>query len=61
MQDAAKRLDQRSLADISRIVGLRNILAHGYAVVDDAVVWSAVSERMPGLLTVVENLLDEIG
>jgi uncharacterized protein with HEPN domain len=34
---------------------------HGYAVVDDAVVWSAVPERMPALLTVVENLLDEIG
>ncbi len=33
--------------DISRIVGLRNILAHGYAVVDDTVVWSAVSERLP--------------
>ena len=49
------------IPDISRIVGLRNILAHGYAVVDDAVVWSAVSERMPALLTVVENLLDEIG
>ncbi len=49
------------IPDISRIVGLRNILAHGYAVVDDTVVWSAVSERMPTLLTVVENLLDEIG
>ena len=49
------------IPDISRIVGLRNILAHGYAVVDDAVVWSAVSERMPALLTVVDNLLDEIG
>jgi uncharacterized protein with HEPN domain len=49
------------ISDISRIVGLRNILAHGYAVVDDAVVWSAVSERMPALLTVVEDLLDEIG
>ncbi len=55
------------IPDISRIVGLRNILAHGYAVVDDAVVdddavvWSAVSERMPALLTVVEDLPDEIG
>ena len=49
------------IPDISRIIGLRNILANGYAVVDDAVVWSAVSERMPALLTVVEDLLDEIG
>lgn len=49
------------IPDISRIIGLRNILAHGYAVVDDAVVWSAVSERMPALLKVVEKLLEEIG
>jgi uncharacterized protein with HEPN domain len=49
------------IPDISRIIGLRNILAHGYAVVDDAVVWSAVSERMPALLTVVEKLLEQIG
>ena len=49
------------IPDISRIVGLRNFLANGYAVVDDGVIWSAVSERMPALLTVVKNLLDEIG
>jgi uncharacterized protein with HEPN domain len=49
------------IPDISRIIGLRNILVHGYAVVDDAVVWSAVSERMPALLTVVEKLLEQIG
>ncbi|MEP6561180.1 MAG: HepT-like ribonuclease domain-containing protein, partial [Nakamurella sp.] len=49
------------IPDISRIVGLRNILAHGYLVVVDVVLGSAVSERMPALLTVVENMLDEIG
>ena len=41
------------MPDISRIIGLRNFLAHGYAVViladgyavvDDTNVWSAVSE-----------------
>ncbi|MET3808876.1 uncharacterized protein with HEPN domain [Nakamurella sp. UYEF19] len=48
------------IPDISRIIGLRNILAHGYAVINDSVVWSAVAERMPALLTVVENLLNEL-
>lgn len=47
------------IPDISRIVGLRNILAHGYAAVDDSVVWGAVSERIPALLAVVEDLLAE--
>ena len=35
------------IPDLSRIIGLRNILAHGYAVIDDAVVWSAVSNGCP--------------
>ena len=45
--------------DISRIIGLRNILAHGYAVVDDSVVWGAASQRVPTLLTSVAELLAE--
>ena len=39
------------------LIGLRNILAHGYAVVDDAVVWSAASQRVPELLAAVDFLL----
>ena len=45
------------IPDIARIIGLRNILAHGYTVVDDAVVWSAASQRVPELLAVVNQLL----
>ena len=47
------------IPDIARIIGLRNILAHGYAVVDDAVVWSAAPQRVPDLLAVVSRLLSE--
>lgn len=47
------------IPDISRIIGLRNILLHGYAVVDDAVVWTAATERLPDLLNVVAGLLSE--
>lgn len=47
------------IPDISRIIGLRNILIHGYAVVDDAVVWTAATERLPDLLNVVAGLLSE--
>ena len=45
------------IPDLARIIGLRNILAHGYAVVDDAVVWSAASQRVPELLAAVDLLL----
>ncbi len=47
------------IPDIARIIGLRNILAHGYAVIDDAVVWSAASQRVPELLAVVSKLLGD--
>lgn len=47
------------IPDIARIIGLRNILVHGYAVVDDAVVWTAATERLPELLTVVDEMLSE--
>ena len=45
------------IPEIARIIGLRNILAHGYAMVDDAVVWGAASQRVPELLAVVDQLL----
>lgn len=45
------------IPDIARIIGLRNILAHAYTVVDDAVVWSAASQKVPELLSVVSQLL----
>src|SRR4051794_31888214 len=35
------------IPDINRVIGLRNVLAHGYAVVDDEVVWAAASARVP--------------
>jgi uncharacterized protein with HEPN domain len=47
------------IPDLVRIIGLRNVLAHGYAVVDDLVVWQAASTRVPELLTTVRRLVDE--
>lgn len=43
-----------------KIIGFRNILIHGYAVVDDAVVWSAASEKLPLLLADVAALRGEL-
>ena len=56
-----RRLDPDSAEKIpalARIVGLRNVLAHGYAVVDDHVVWSAASTRVPELFALVDELID---
>jgi uncharacterized protein with HEPN domain len=47
--------------DLARIVAFRNILIHGYATVDDRLVWQALTERLPPLAASVRRLLDEGG
>lgn len=47
------------IPDLPRIVAFRNILIHGYAVVDNEIVWRAIQENLPDLLTVLQNLLAE--
>lgn len=48
------------IPDLARIIGMRNVLAHAYAVVDDGVVWEAATGRVPALLVIVEGLLAEV-
>ena len=43
----------------ARIVAFRNILVHGYAVVDVDQVWSAVTTHLPPLRTGLESLLKD--
>jgi uncharacterized protein with HEPN domain len=40
-----------------RIIGFRNVLVHGYDIIDDATVWSAVEDSVPVLLRETEALL----
>ena len=42
-----------------QIVGFRNVLVHGYDVIDNPTVWRAVQESMPVLRVEVERLLRE--
>jgi len=48
------------IPDIARIIGFRNVLAHGYDVVDDEVVWDAITSDLPELAAKVAALLDEL-
>ncbi len=45
--------------DYRRIVAFRNILVHGYAVVDRARVWRVVEDELPRLGTVLNELLGD--
>jgi uncharacterized protein with HEPN domain len=58
-----QRLDANALAGIRehrKIIGFRNLLIHGYAEVDDTVVWSIITEKLPLLLEDVRRLLAQL-
>jgi uncharacterized protein with HEPN domain len=55
-----KSTDDELLVKISehnRIIGFRNILIHGYDVVDEAIVWQAVTKHLPILIKEIKEIL----
>ena len=56
-----KRLDNSILQSISehqRIIAFRNIIVHGYDVIDSEIIWDAVENHLPKLKKEVERLLN---
>ena len=49
------------IGEYRRIVAFRNILIHGYADVDDRLVWDVVETKLPALRRDVARLLREAG
>jgi uncharacterized protein with HEPN domain len=49
------------IPELGRIVAFRNILIHGYAMVDDVIVWQVLTGRLPELAKVLGNLLAGTG
>ncbi|MDA0745597.1 MAG: DUF86 domain-containing protein [bacterium] len=41
-----------------KIIGFRNVLVHGYNIIDDPTVWSAIETNLPTLLEEVRALQD---
>ena len=57
-----RRLDPataESLPELARIVGFRNVLVHGYATVDDRIVWGVVEGNLVALLAALDTLIGE--
>ena len=55
------RIDPETVEKIShqkRIIGFRNILIHGYNIVEDAVVWDVIQKNLPILHDEVVSLLE---
>lgn len=56
------RLDETLVARISeyrRIIAFRNILIHGYAQVDDRIVWDIIETKLPVLRREIAVLLEQ--
>ena len=54
------RVDEAVVAEISdyqRIIAFRNVLIHGYADIDDRLVWNVVETNLPTLAREVDDLL----
>ena len=61
---ALRRVDPamaRTIPDLSRIVAFRNVPIHGYATVDDQLVWGVVERDLPELLTRLARVLAAVG
>ena len=47
------------IGDCSRIISFRNVLIHGYDIVDENIVWMVILEHLPTLKSQVEEILNE--
>ncbi len=59
-----KKVDLGILARISdyrRIIGFRNVLAHGYDIIFDEIVWDIVETRLPGLRQEISDIKRDFG
>lgn len=48
-----------AIPELRRIIAFRNVLIHGYATVDDKLVWGVVEGKLPLLRGAVTSLLDQ--
>lgn len=48
-----------SIGDHRQIIAFRNVLIHGYDLVDHELVWSTIENQVPALLHDVESLLSK--
>jgi uncharacterized protein with HEPN domain len=57
-----RKIDEEFLEKISehhRIIGFRNILIHGYDIIDETIVWKAVENHLPILSKEIKDILDK--
>ena len=53
------RATAEKIPELSRIVGFRNVLVHGYATIDNRIVWGIVEANIGPLLASLDAVLTE--
>lgn len=43
------------------IIGMRHRIVHGYATIDDSIIWHTVTDSLPPLITALEKILRDEG
>lgn len=59
-----KKVDPGMLARVSdygRIIGFRNVLAHGYDIISDEIVWDIVEHKLLGLRQEIDDIKRDFG
>jgi uncharacterized protein with HEPN domain len=59
LRRAAPEVAER-VPNVQKIIGMRNILIHGYLVVNPRIVYRSATEEVPELIPVLEALLAEV-
>ena len=49
----------QELGDFPQMIAFRNIVVHGYEVIDDAIVWGIIGNEVPRLLSAARVAIDE--
>ncbi len=47
-----------SISDIHKIIGFRNIISHGYDILDEILVWKTYQDYLPKLKGEIQQLID---
>jgi uncharacterized protein with HEPN domain len=47
-----------NITDSYKIIGFRNIIIHGYDIVDNSIVWDAIKENLPRLIQQIKLILE---
>jgi uncharacterized protein with HEPN domain len=56
-----KKLDENvlnNITDVHRIIGFRNIIIHGYDILDSKIIWDALQHNLPQLKKEIDDLIE---